>query len=166
MFRVAGLFIVLLLVWLCLSGMFKTLLVALGVVSAGLVVWFVHRMDVIDHEGHPLHLTLRAPFYWIWLMKEMVVSSISVAAKIVHPSLPIAPKLGEVPHRLTTDVYRAIYANSITLTPGTVCINIGENSATVHAFHAADLEALEAHHMADRVAELTREELAAQRGVS
>jgi multicomponent Na+:H+ antiporter subunit E len=64
MFHSISLFVFLVLFWLLLSGYFTTFLVAAGVGSALAVVGFAQRMDVVDHEGHPIHLGPRALLYW------------------------------------------------------------------------------------------------------
>ncbi|MCH7832977.1 MAG: Na+/H+ antiporter subunit E, partial [Proteobacteria bacterium] len=110
--------------WMLLSGFFVTLLLSLGMVSVALVVWIAHRMDVIDHEGHPIHLTIRALFYWPWLIVEIIKANIDVARAIVRRRMPINPSVIEVKATQETELGQVIYANSITLTPGTVTIDI------------------------------------------
>ncbi len=76
-------------VWLLLSGFFEPLLLGLGVVSCLVVVLIAHRMDVIDREGHPIHLGWRIVIYWFWLALEIVKANIDVARRILDPKLPI-----------------------------------------------------------------------------
>ena len=53
--------------WLLLSGHYTLLLISYGLLSVVLVVLLALRMDVIDREGQPLHLDLKALFtYWVW----------------------------------------------------------------------------------------------------
>lgn len=119
--------------WLLLSGYFTPFLLAAGLGSALAVVWFSHRMDVIDAEGHPVQLGGRALLYWIWLLREIVKSAWDVSRIIVHPRLPISPTLVRFRPSQTTDVGRVIHANSITLTPGTITIEAGRDEFFVHA---------------------------------
>ena len=65
--------------WVLLSGYWLTLIVALGVASIVLCVFIAWRMDVIDHEGHPIHLTIPGLTYFPWLLKEIVLSNLTVA---------------------------------------------------------------------------------------
>ncbi|MDO9293462.1 MAG: hypothetical protein Q7U09_17910, partial [Hydrogenophaga sp.] len=67
MFHSFSLFLTLYAFWLLLSGFFTPFLMAAGAGSALAVVWFARRMDVVDHEGHPIQLGARALVYWIWL---------------------------------------------------------------------------------------------------
>jgi multicomponent Na+:H+ antiporter subunit E len=90
-------------------------------------------MDVIDHEGHPIHLTLRAFLYWPWLTKEIVLSNIQVARAIVSPDMPIRLSVIKVRATQKTELGQVVYANSITLTPGTVTIGIDKDILSVHA---------------------------------
>ena len=119
--------------WLVLSGLFEPFLMTAGAASAIAVVWFAHRMEVIDHEGHPIHLGWRAATYWPWLFWEIVKSAWDVSRIILHPRLPIAPQLVRVKPTQRTAVGLVTYANSITLTPGTVSLEVSEATIVVHA---------------------------------
>ena len=120
-------------VWLLLSGMFEPLLIAFGIGSCLLVLWIAWRMDVVDREGHPIHLGWRIIFYWIWLGWEIAKANIDVARRIIDPKLPIDPVLVELKTSQKSDLGQVIYANSITLTPGTVSIRVRQDSILVHA---------------------------------
>ena len=119
--------------WLLLSGYFQALLLSLGGVSVIAIVWIAHRMDVIDHEGHPIHLTARAFLYWPWLVVEIIKSNIDVAKVIIRRKMPISPSVIEVKATQGTELGQVIFANSITLTPGTVTIAIDRDIVSVHA---------------------------------
>ncbi|MFQ5773509.1 MAG: Na+/H+ antiporter subunit E [Kiloniellaceae bacterium] len=137
--------------WLLLSGFFETLLLVLGVVSCLLVVLIAHRMDVVDREGHPIHLGWRAVVYWAWLAREIVKANIDVARRILDPKLPIHPVLVQVKAGQRSELGQVIYANSITLTPGTVSMRISEGTILVHAIAEAPARDLEAGAMDRRV---------------
>ena len=94
-------------------------------------------MDLIDREGHPVHLTLRAPLFWIWLGWEIVKANISVIKIILDPKLPIKPRRFRLPVSQKTDIGRVLYANSITLTPGTISLEVNENDIEIHALTEA-----------------------------
>lgn len=119
--------------WLLLSGYFQALLLSLGGFSVIAIVWIAHRMDVIDHEGHPIHLTVRAFLYWPWLIAEIVKSNIDIARVIIQRKMPISPSVIEVKATQGTELGQVIFANSITLTPGTVTIAIDRDIVSVHA---------------------------------
>ena len=129
--------------WILLSGHFTPLLVGLGVASTVLVVAIALRMDVVDHEGHPVQLTPRFAGYWTWLLVEIVKSNIDVARRIWSPSLPISPTMIRLRASQPSELGQVIYANSITLTPGTVTVRLDEGELLVHAVArelAGDLE--------------------------
>jgi len=129
-------------VWLLLSGHYTPLLLGLGGVSTVLVVAISLRMDVVDHEGHPLHLGLRILWYWPWLMVQVLRANVDVARRVLSPSLPISPRMFKVRATQRTDLGRVIYANSITLTPGTVSVELEGSVILVHALTAEAAEDL------------------------
>lgn len=137
MTRPISLGITLAILWLLLSGYFdEPILLAMGVASVVFVVFISHRMDVVDHEGHPIHLSLRALLYWPWLLKEIFKSAIDVSKVIVRRRMPIHPAVLTVRGSQRTDLGLVVYADSITLTPGTVTIAIDGNLLTVHVLTA------------------------------
>lgn len=138
-------------VWLLLSGFLKPLLLGLGAVSCLLVVLIAHRMDVIDREGLPIHLGWRIVPYWLWLVREIVKSNIDVAKRIVDPKMPIDPVVIRTKASQESELGHAIYANSITLTPGTVSLQVSEGAILVHAISQEMADDLEAGEMDRRV---------------
>ena len=155
-YHIPSLFIVLAITWLALSGHLEPFLLIAGAVSCAAIVAIAHRMDVIDHEGHPIHLTWRIPTYWLWLLGQIVKANLDVTRRILDPRLPIDPVLARVPCSQQTDLGRVVYANSITLTPGTVSTDVRENEIEVHALTRAGLEALREGTMDRRVTALGR----------
>lgn len=146
------LFIILFGLWILLSGEFVPLLVVLGVVSCLLVLYLAHRMDLIDHETHPMHLHPgRILTYWIWLLKEIFKSNIAVARLIINPNLPISPKVFRVKTSQIDEIGQVIYANSITLTPGTVSLEVNDEEIEVHALTNDAAEDLRSGEMDRRV---------------
>ena len=119
--------------WLLLSGDFHTMFLVLGAVSVALAVWLSARMDVADSEGVPLRLGWRTFVYWPWLIKEIALSNVDVARRVLAPRLRISPVRFEVVAQQRTPLGRTIFANSITLTPGTVSMSIDGDRILVHA---------------------------------
>jgi len=120
--------------WLLLSGHYDNpLLLTLGVISSIAVVFIAQRMDVIDHESVSLRLRFGFIGYLGWLAKEIVLANIAVAKIIISPSLPLSPLLFRVKTSQKTDVGRVTHANSITLTPGTVSVEVEDGDIIVHA---------------------------------
>ena len=132
------------LVWLLWSGHYTPLILAFGVASCVLVVYLSARLGIVDREGHPVHLLPRLLTYGPWLIWAIVKANIDVAGRILNPSLPISPKLIRVQAGQKSDLGKVVYANSITLTPGTVSVDVEGSEILVHAISgeaAADVEA-------------------------
>ena len=132
MFRIVSLVAALCVFWILMSGYFTPFLLAAGFASALAVAWFAHRMDLIDREGHPVHLTWSALTYWPWLIKEIMKSAIDVARIILDPKLPASPTVVRFKPRQKTVVGLVTHANSITLTPGTLSVTVGQEEFMVH----------------------------------
>ncbi len=149
-----SLFLMLATLWLINSGHYTPLILGLGLASIALVIYIVHLMDLVDHESQPIHLTLRIPLYWGWLFKELVLSNIDVVKRIWKGNQSIYPVVATLKISQKSDIGKVIYANSITLTPGTVTIDLQEDSLTVHALTQEGLTALEKGEMDQRVTAL------------
>ncbi|MFZ2466953.1 MAG: Na+/H+ antiporter subunit E [Parvibaculum sedimenti] len=132
--------------WLVLSGHYTPFLLAMGMFSVLLTLLIVQRMDAIAPEVTPSHLRPGLITYWCWLAVEIIKSSAAVTRVILSPRPAIAQKIIFVPTSQTSDMGRVIFANSITLTPGTVTVETQDGYFTVHALNeaAADLAALAA----------------------
>lgn len=129
--------------WLALSGHYTPMLVGAGLVSAVLCALAARRMRVLDEEGHPIQLAVGAIRYYPWLLWEIVKSAWSVTRIVLHPGLPISPTLTVVRASQASAAARATYANSITLTPGTLTAGVDGSAFLVHALTregALDLE--------------------------
>jgi multicomponent Na+:H+ antiporter subunit E len=130
--RAATSIVVLFVFWLLLSGYYTAFLITAGFGSAVAVTAFAWRMQVIDQEGIPVHLGLRPLTYIPWLVKEIVKSGWSVTRIVLDPRLPISPTLVRFAPSQKTDVGLVTHANSITLTPGTMSVEVGHESFLVH----------------------------------
>lgn len=151
MVHAISLALVLFALWLLLSGHYVPLLIGLGALSVLLVVTIALRMDVVDREGHPIHLSLKALLYWPWLAWEIVKSNVDVARRILSPTLPISPTVIRLKASQKSELGKVIYANSITLTPGTVSIDIDGDKIEVHALTREAAQALRTGDMDRRV---------------
>lgn len=154
MTHVISLSLTLFLLWLGLSGHFAPLLLSIGVASTLLVVFLAIRMEVIDHESHPIHLTGRLFRFWGYLFREIIASNIDVIRRILTPGKSISPQLITLPLPLKSDLGRVVYANAITLTPGTVTVQLDSNTITVHALAKETADALASGEMASKVPDI------------
>ncbi len=119
--------------WLVMSGIYTPLLLTLGGASVVLVLYIAHRMDLYDHETFPIHLKQRIFIYWGWLAKEIFRANIDVAKIILSPRMNLSPRMIWVKTTQKSDLGIVIFANSITLTPGTVSVDIEGDEILVHA---------------------------------
>jgi len=141
-------------VWLLLSGHYNPLILTFGALSCALVTYLAHRFRLVDPESYPLHMGWHLPAYWGWLLVEIVKANFDVARRVLDPRLPIDPRLFETKMSQTSDLGRVIYANSITLTPGTISLDIGEDTILVHALTRQGQDEVETGEMDAKVAAL------------
>ncbi len=134
---------VLTIAWLLWSGIYKPMILGLGVFSIAVTTYLAVRMNFFAHTGGLQFMALRLPLYWAWLLKEIVKSSIEVARIVLSPSLPISPKIVSITSKNSEELPQVILGNSITLSPGTITIDIDGSDILVHCISdatAADLK--------------------------
>jgi len=119
--------------WLTLSGYFKPLLLSLGVISIVLTVWMARRMRILDHETAPYITVPQTLSYFFWLFIEIIKANIAVVRAVMSPNLEVSPTLTKIPTPQKSDIGRVMFANSITLTPGTVSVSMEDDHILVHA---------------------------------
>ncbi|MBF0589621.1 MAG: Na+/H+ antiporter subunit E [Magnetococcales bacterium] len=140
--------------WLLLSGHYTPLLLSLGGGSVAVVVWFMWRIDRIDGEPFVIHVTLRVIGYSFWLFKEVVKANIDVASRIWDPNMPLAPVWVRLDTTVSTPLEKTTYANSITLTPGTLTTDVEDDHFMVHSLSEEGIEDLRRGEMERRVRKL------------
>ncbi len=149
--RHLGLGIALYAFWLALSGHYTPFLMSVGLACSAFCVYLADRMGILDDEGMPMHLIGGSLGYWGWLIVEIIKSGISVSRIILSPSLPISPTMTKVRASQKTTAGMATYANSITLTPGTITTGVDGDVFTIHAIEAGGADDLEAGGMDAKV---------------
>jgi multicomponent Na+:H+ antiporter subunit E len=137
--------------WILLSGHFEPLLLGLGAASCIAVLVILRAMHLLEHEGTSPAMMLRLPLYVPWLVLEIVKANLDVARRILSPRLPIDPCVIRVRAGQSGDLCRVIYANSITLTPGTVSIDTEGDTITVHALSRSAADGVETGEMDRKV---------------
>lgn len=152
--RMALLAVLLAAAWVLWSGFFTPLLLALGAFSCVLVVYLANRMHLFDTDVFALKLSLRLFRFWAWLAGEVIRSSLEVARLVLSRKLPISPTVVEFSTTCTHPVDRTILGNSITLTPGTLTLNIEGDKFLVHSLTEHGAEEINAGEMDRRVAAL------------
>jgi multicomponent Na+:H+ antiporter subunit E len=148
------LLLILVVAWLLWSGLYKPLVLILGAVSCLLTLYVSHRIRFFDGDVFSLHLVPRLPRYWSWLSVEIVKSSLDVARIVLHRKLPISPTVVEFEAAPRDAVGQAILGNSITLTPGTVTLDVHDGRLRVHCLTREGADALLSGEFNRRVAAL------------
>lgn len=121
--------------WLLLSGHYNALLISLGVVSVILTLIISRRMELIDAQSHPIHLTFKLIGFWLRLFVKIVQSNIDVSLRILGLR-KVEPQLIKVKLDQPSDLSKVIYANAITLTPGSASLHIEGDELYVHTISA------------------------------
>ena len=143
--RIFGAIIVFLGLWLLLSGIYKPLTVGLGIASTLAVIFIINRMDTIDGDRVEIQLKPLAFLrYQGWLLVEIAKANWAVTKVVLSPSMPVKQHMFSVPYTQKSDLGQVVFANSITLTPGTVTVETEPGQFLVHAvaYSADDKAAL------------------------
>jgi len=143
--------------WLLFSGHTSPLLLSLGLISVAAIVACAARLELLDEEGVPVGLLPGLMRYGPWLVIQIIRSNLDVAKRIVNPKLPIHPTVIHVDAKDHTEVGRVTYANSITLTPGTISLDVSEDAIEVHALTEEAAKDLMSGEMGRRVQRTERQ---------
>jgi multicomponent Na+:H+ antiporter subunit E len=119
-------------VWIVWSWHFEPLIIGFGVVAVLLTVLVARRLQILDEETVPFELNLRLLVFLPWLAWEVVKANLQVARTILSPSLPIRPHLIRVPADQRTTIGNVVLANTITITPGTISLDLRDGVILVH----------------------------------
>ncbi|MEM0955410.1 MAG: Na+/H+ antiporter subunit E [Pseudomonadota bacterium] len=114
--------------WLSFSATLSPGHVIVGALISGLVAWLNPALPHMRRLSWPAVLA-----YQPWLFGRILKSGWHVSRLILHPSLPIKPKLIRHTTPLQSDGELVTLGNSITLTPGTVTVEIAPGEVLVHA---------------------------------
>jgi multicomponent Na+:H+ antiporter subunit E len=133
MIYLPGLVLALAVLWFALSGQTSPFFIGLGVVSVLLTLWLAGRLRIIDRNASPYYRLPQMLVYLGWLIVEVVKANIAVIARVLGPRHAIDPAVVRLRTRARTDLGKALFANSITLTPGTVTIDVQGDKVMVHA---------------------------------
>lgn len=155
MVRSIFLFLVLLALWLLLSGHYTPLIISFGVVSSAFCVWMSSRIKSYDNEGLPLHLIGGLPIYLIWLIWQIVLANWFTIKTIFTND--VSPSMFRVKTGKITEAGLVLYANSITLTPGTVTIKMMRGGFLVHALTLAMADDVKSDAMGAKIRQIDRD---------
>jgi multicomponent Na+:H+ antiporter subunit E len=137
--------------WLLLSGYIQPLLLSLGAVSIALVLVVVKRMDRVDQVPKRISSGLALFRYLGWLFIQIFISSAHVSKLVWRRDRKLSPVLAEISVQNIKPSNRVLYANSITLTPGTLSVDLDDNVVTVHALQATSIDELKQGVMENKI---------------
>ncbi len=145
-------FFILLSLWLVLSGHYDSFHVTLGVICCALIAFLSHDLLFPAFQwGTSVAIFVRFMAYLPWLFYQIVLANLHVAKMVLHPKMPIDPRIVEFDSKLESNIAFTTLANSITLTPGTVTIGLEGDELTVHALTRGSKEGLETGEMDRKV---------------
>ena len=134
MIYLPGLLLALSAFWFAFSGQTSPLMLLLAVLSIASTLWLCGRLKIIDRNASPYHRAHLLAVYVCWLMVQILKANLIVIRFVLDPRNTINPAIVKVKPEGTSDLARALFANSITLTPGTVSVDTG-GDFLVHALH-------------------------------
>jgi multicomponent Na+:H+ antiporter subunit E len=140
--------------WLLWSGIYKPLLLVLGVFSVMLSVYLAYRMNFFSHTAGLRQFMWRLPAFWLWVLKDIVLSSWEVAKIVLSPSLPISPTTVLLDLKTNEELPQVILGNAITLSPGTVTLDIDEGRLLVHCITKSGAQSMQNGELLQRVTRL------------
>jgi len=143
--------------WLLWSGLYKPLLLLLGTASCLLTFWLVRRMGYFDDELFALRVSWRLLRYWWWLGGQIIRSSLEVTRVVLDPKLPISPRVIDLEAESPHPFDQVVLGNSITLTPGTLTIDLHQGVLKVHTLTEAGARELMSGEMNRRVTGMREE---------
>lgn len=151
-------------VWVLLSGRFDAFHLGLGVISCAGVAWFSGNLLFPSQipAARLAALAVRFPLYTVWLLYQIVMANLWVLYLVFHPRMmeKIDPHLMRFKSRLKSDLSLVTFANSITLTPGTITVRVSrDGDFIVHAIDRFSAQPLPGE-MEKRIAAVFDETLA------
>ena len=141
--------------WVMLSASFGWIHLGLGLFLSFMVAWL--------NSGHSpfvpnFRLWGNILLYLPWLFFKIVQSSLHLSKLILHPALPINPRLIRVETTLRHDAAVVLLGNSITLTPGTITAEVDHHSLIVHAMDDISAKDVTSGRIESKIAEVFRNE--------
>ncbi len=153
--RYIGTFTILFALWILFSGRLDSLHLVSGVISSLIVTSIMAPvMFPAFSPARIVKFVIRFLAYLPWLTGKIFMANIDIVYRVLHPKLPINPRTITFSADLKTDIGKLVLGNSITLTPGTITMNIKGAKFTVHAISDESAKSLLDGDMRKRVEEL------------
>ncbi|KJS85507.1 MAG: hypothetical protein JM58_08715 [Peptococcaceae bacterium BICA1-8] len=141
--------VILFVFWILLSGKMEAKYLTIGFVTSVVSAWLtlsLLRLPSADGKGYFMVFDFpygKYAFYWVWLIKEIVKANIDIALVVLNPKLPINPQVVNFKRPMDNPMAHVTLANSITLTPGTITVDVQNGTYIIHALTDGAAEALE-----------------------
>ena len=142
--------------WLLWSGHFDPLMLTFGLLSCAFVYYLLHQLEVIELNPGTAKFLGKLPGYLPWLFWQIVLSNIAVAKILWRRDMKLSPAVQQVRATQQSNLGLVVYANSVTLTPGTLSVDAQTGSVLVHALEAESFEGDGFQDMDGRVTALER----------
>jgi len=123
--------VILVVVWLLLSGIYEPLMLSFGVISIFISLWLTKRMLRIDQEQFTFFVTVSLVKFLAQLSYKVVLSNYDVTLRVLGIR-PVESTFITIEVPFDNDVARVLYANAITLTPGSASIALSDHTLLVH----------------------------------
>ncbi len=130
--------------WLLLNGSLASDVLVVGLMAAlAITLLFRNGLSVVSEFRFTPQALMAAPAYVAYFLKELVKSNLKLAGIVLSPTLPLHPGIVKVRTRLKSPMGRLLLANSITLTPGTLTVEMEGEWLYIHwvTVEAEDTEA-------------------------
>lgn len=153
-----GTSVILFLFWMLFSGKFDAFHLSLGVICCTLVAYLSHDLLFANARAGDMRVvSARFIAYIPWLIYQIVLANLHVAGLVLRRKMPINPHVMKFKTKLETDISAVTLANSITLTPGTITMDIQDGVFYIHAIDQQVADDLNTGEMEDRVAHIFME---------
>ncbi|MGP1366809.1 MAG: Na+/H+ antiporter subunit E [Schwartzia sp. (in: firmicutes)] len=159
MLHMGSLAIMLFAFWLLLTGSIERKFLTYGVLTALITAWVTYPLLLIPNDaGTKKYFLLgvnpgKLVLYLLWLFWQLVLANLDVLKATVRPEIEIAPRIVRFRYQAENPIAKVCLANSITLTPGTVTIEVTEDGVfTVHALTDGAADGLKDGAMQKKVA--------------
>jgi multicomponent Na+:H+ antiporter subunit E len=151
-------FFILFIFWVLLSGKYDSFHLTLGVICSIIIAYLTHELLFANvRVGDTRVIVQRFLAYIPWLIYQIILANIHVAYLALSPKMPIEPQILRFSTKLESDISWVTLANSITLTPGTITMDIKEGEFFVHALSKKEADDLNTGEMEDRIAHIFME---------
>ena len=143
--------------WLLWSGMTQPLILSAGLVSVLIVLGLAIRIGFFETPVYVLHVTHRLPRFWLWLLAEIVRANLTVTRIVLSVRLPVSPCIVTIDASGLPAATQVVLANAITLTPGTLTLDVNRDRIEVHCLTEAAARDLGSLAMLERARRLEKD---------